>query len=218
VNQVAQMTRGTIWFQIGEPFEKKIEPFLKEKHRDLIVVDLRDNIPLIAEESHACAHCSKEHLDRHVWLNPKLAIIQAETITETLSSSFPEHATEFWENYAQLKKDLIDLDTQLSVLLAPFRGQSILVSHPAFGYFCKEYGLTQISIEHEGKDPRPQYIEHVMKEAKEKPPIIAILLPQYNNKGTLIIAKELHIKTVNIDPYAENYIENLTFLAQTIAQ
>jgi zinc transport system substrate-binding protein len=41
----------------------------------------------------------------------------------------------------------------------------VLVSHPAFGYFCKDYDLEQISIEVEGKEPRPKDVseEYLIK-------------------------------------------------------
>ena len=38
--------------------------------------------------------------------------------------------------------------------------------HPAWGYFAKEYGLQQFSIELEGKEPSPAELIKELKEAQ----------------------------------------------------
>ena len=93
-----------------------------------------------------------------------------------------------------------------------------MVSHPAFGYFCKDYALKQLSVEYEGKDPRPRHLENVLREAKKGSLKLAITLPQYNNKGTLLIAEKLNLSTQMIDPYSSDYLATMDQLAQMIAE
>jgi zinc transport system substrate-binding protein len=212
--QAASAAKGRIWFQIGESFEEKISlcnPAIK-------TYDLREGIALISETEGSCSRCSKNHLDRHLWLSPKLALIQAEKIEQVLSSEWPEKQEFFKKNLSQLRSDLLKLDLQISSQLQPLKDQTILVSHPAFGYFCKEYGLHQLSVEYEGKEPRPRHLEKVMEIAKNSHLKIALTLPQYNNKGTLLIAEKLHLETKMIDPYSANYFQTMNELTQTIAQ
>jgi hypothetical protein len=42
--------------------------------------------------------------------------------------------------------------------------------------------------------------------------------PQYSNKGAQLIAHSLGLPTHCVDPYAENYSENLLEIAKVIAQ
>ena len=86
--QVLEIGQGHIWFRIGEPFENKIISFLEAKNPALSVHDLREGIDLI-ESEHASSHCCLDHLDRHIWLSPKLAADQAEMIAHILSERFP---------------------------------------------------------------------------------------------------------------------------------
>lgn len=216
--QAIKMAEGCIWFRIGEPFEDKIAPFLKERNPNLITWDLRDGIELMAETSHSCSHCSKDHLDRHIWLSPKLAAKQAESIEKILSSRWPEKEPFFKENSTKLQTKLLQLGTEIGERLKPLKDQTLLVSHPAFGYFCKEYGLEQLSVEFEGKDPRPRHLEKIMSQAKAKGLKIALTMPQHNNKGTLIIAGKLGIKTKMIDPYSADYIATIYELSEMIAK
>jgi zinc transport system substrate-binding protein len=216
--QVTKMTEGNVWLRIGEPFEDKIAPFLKERNPNLITWDLRDGIELIAETSHSCQHCCKDHLDRHIWLSPKLAAKQAGDIEKILTSQWPEKETFFKENSTKLQTELLQLDAEIEALLKPLKDQTLLVSHPAFGYFCKEYGLKQLSVEYEGKDPRPRHLEKVMSEAKATQLKTALTIPQHNNKGTLLIAEKLGIQTKMIDPYSADYISTMHELAEMISQ
>ncbi|HSX25724.1 MAG TPA: zinc ABC transporter substrate-binding protein [Chlamydiales bacterium] len=215
-HQVKEMAEGVIWFRIGEPFEEKILPVLKTKNRELIAYDLREGIQLI-EEGHSlgCSHCSMDHFDRHIWLSPKLAIAQAKAIEGVLSEKFPEKKELFQQNLERLSAELQFLHEEIVALLEPIVERVILVSHPAFGYFCQDYRFEQLSVEYEGKDPRPKHLEQVLQQAEYAE--VALALPQYNNKGAQLIAERLHVPVHLIDPYSENYFETLRKLAHLIA-
>lgn len=217
-HQVLNLHRSQIWFRIGEPFENKIIPILKHQNPSLIVRDLRDGIELIEEKQNlGCHHCSMDHLDRHIWLSPKLAAKQAGLIEETLSSLFPDRKNTFQANLVRLNEKLADLDLEIQEILKPVENRLILVSHPAFGYFCKEYQLEQLSVEYEGKDPRPQHLEEILNRALLGSMEIALALPQYNNKGAQLIAEKLHVPIHLIDPYSPHYFETMRKLAHLIA-
>lgn len=216
--QTAQLAQGSVWFQIGEPFENKISSFLKQKKPNLVIWDLREGIDLIEESGSSCHHCSKDHLDRHIWLSPKLAALQSAKIEKILSAQWPEKEPFFKKNLKKLEAQLFDLDKKIASRLKPLKNQTLLVSHPAFGYFCQEYGLKQLSVEHEGKDPRPRHLEKVMNQARTSGLKTALTLPQYNNKGTLLIAEKLHLKTQMINPYSSDYMSTMNQLSEMIAQ
>lgn len=215
--QVAHMNQGLAWFCIGEPFEKKLLPLLQSSRSDLTVLDLRDKIHLIAEEGLSCSHCSMDHQDRHIWMSPKDTEIQAAEIARVLTEVFPEKKEEIASNLALLESELQNLDRQIRSILDTSKHRTILVSHPAFGYFCKDYGCRQLSVEYEGKDPRPKHIEEILARALADHTEIAIVLPQYNNKGAQLIAEKLHIPVRMIDPYSPDYFNTLLEMARAVA-
>ena len=79
-------------------------------------------------------------------------------------------------------------------------GKAILVSHPAFGYFCQDYHLVQLSIEMEGKEPLPQHVTEILSLAKHYAIQAVLVEPQYSNKGAELIAKRLGLPTHSVDP------------------
>jgi zinc transport system substrate-binding protein len=218
-SQVTGLIRGQAWFRIGEPFEGKMIPILKARNPNLQITDLRDGIDLIKEQHDSgCTHCSIDHLDRHIWLSPKLAKEQAALIEQALSFQFPSQKETFKANLEQLSLELANLDQEIRDILKPVTKRTLVVSHPAFGYFCKEYNFTQLSIEHEGKDPTANHLDQILKQAVMESAEIALALPQYNNKGAQLIAEKLHMPVRLIDPYSANYFETMRKLANTIAE
>jgi zinc transport system substrate-binding protein len=216
VREVEQIGRGAAWFRIGEPFEGKILPVLEKRNPGMRVTDLREGIQLL-EESLGCHQCSMDHFDRHIWMSPKLASKQAEKIAENLAKQFPEKKELFEKNKELLQEDLAKLDREIQEILKPVEKRLLLVSHPAFGYFCKEYNFEQLSVEYEGKDPRPKHLEQILNRAIEASMEVALALPQYNNKGAQLIADKLHVPIHLIDPYSADYFETMRKLAHLIA-
>jgi zinc transport system substrate-binding protein len=222
--QAAVLSQAKLWLSIGESFEKKIAQVLKEQNPQLKIVDMKKDIPLLPLMTSSCGHHGSKHRyeneeakDLHIWLSPKLAQKQAAHIAACLMELFPENKEMYAKNLNHFLTELEDLDREISLLLAPMKNKAVLVSHPAFGYFCKDYHLTQLSIECEGKDPLPQNIVQTLQQAKEFQVKNVLLQPQYNNKGAEMIAKKLKVPVFMLDPYSSDYIANLRLIAAAIA-
>ncbi len=226
--QVQTAHQAKLWVRIGDPFEDKILKVLQQEHTTLRTLQIWEKLPLLPLEEHThCAHHHHDHghghheheaQDKHVWLSPRLAKIQAQEIEVALCALMPENRTFFEKNLNDFLTDLDTLDKELTSLLTPLKGRAILVSHPAFGYFCRDYGLIQLSIESEGKEALPQKIANTMKEAVQHRVGCVITQGQYSPKAAELVAKKLQLPIFSIDPYAEDYFENLRQLASAIAQ
>lgn len=209
-----------IWFEIGDPFEKNLSTAIKEKNPDLFTFDLRTTVDLIPYKEDTYFLGDKFHSedsDIHVWLSPPLVITQSKAITKILSDHFPEHKETFEKNFADFKKEIDELDFQIRNILRLAQHRSFLTSHPSFGYFCWEYGLEQISVEMHGKDPLPKFVDQIVKVVKAKDVRLAITQPQFNNKGTKLIASKVGAYVRIVDPYSEDYKKTMLYLAKVIA-
>ena len=155
--------KGVIWFRTGEPFENRAIQALKSHNPSLDIVDLRQGLDLIkSDPAHSHCGCCPGCIDLHFWLSARQAKIQAETIANTLSKAFPSHASVYQNNLKTFQQELSELDSQIQAILAPLKNRDILVSHPAYAYFCRDYDLKQYSIEVEGKDPTPQQMTNLL--------------------------------------------------------
>ena len=98
------------------------------------------------------------------------------------------------------------------------KGNAIIVSHDSFDYFCEAYGLIQISVETEGKSPRPQTLSRALKLARENTVQCVLGQPQYNNAGAERLAKILDLKTYTVDPLSQHYFDEMRHLGEVIAR
>lgn len=80
------------------------------------------------------------------WLNPKLAISQAEAILQVFAQKMPEHAANFEEQFQKLKKDLLALDAEIAKVVAKNPNKPVLFSHPVYQYFEKRYSINGQSL------------------------------------------------------------------------
>ncbi|MBS0653620.1 MAG: zinc ABC transporter substrate-binding protein [Verrucomicrobia bacterium] len=223
--EVEKVRDASLWVRLGESFDQKVFKVIQEQNPQMRIVDVTEGIHLLSscevdDPSHEHHHChgNDEGSDIHIWLSPKLAKVQADTIAKALMEAFPENSQLYEKNLNRFIAELDLLDQEISTILAPMKGDAILVSHPAFAYFCQDYGLVQLSVEMEGKEPLPQQVTHLLEEARHYKVATVILEPQYSNKGAELIAQELGIPTATVDPYAEDYLDNLRSIAQIIAK
>ncbi|MBO4927642.1 MAG: zinc ABC transporter substrate-binding protein [Clostridiales bacterium] len=146
------------------------------QNKDLIVVEASRNVELLKvgethdedhehdeddahedeahDENHAHEHHHGEY-DPHVWLSPKNAEKELETIAEALIKADPDHADTYRKNLEEAKNACQDLDRAYTEELEKHENQYIVVAHEAYGYLCHEYGLTQIGIEGVSADQEP---------------------------------------------------------------
>jgi len=215
--QTMAAAKADIWFRIGEIFETKALNALTSHNMFLKVVDLRDNLDLITDKTHICSHHKNGSEDLHFWLSPRLAKIQAETITNALIATYPEHRELYLKNLAVFKNELDAIDMKIADQLKNLKNRTIMVSHPAYGYFVRDYGLKQFSIEFEGKDPTPKLLTRILEEARKENVKIIFTQPQYSDKGSLLIAEQIGAKVVSLNPYSEDYFESLLTITKQIA-
>ncbi len=205
-----------IWFQSGEMFEQRIQGALLAVEKDLKLVDMREGLSLIhGAVCHHHGHHHAEEADLHVWLSPLLAKQQAQLIAQALIERFPENQALFEDGLAGLVSDLDALHLEIvSYAQEVDHNQAILVSHPAFAYFCREYDIKQLSVEKDGQDPLPQDLHTLLQDAQAHHLHQVFLQKQYSNRGANLIADELGLSTAFVDPYAEDYVNNMRVMAQ----
>jgi zinc transport system substrate-binding protein len=207
--------QADVWFRMGEPSENRVLKAIEAHNPELRVVDMRQGLPLLG---HVCDHpgCTHDGSDPHYWLSPMLARRMAIRMASVLSRRFPEHRQLYTENLRALLRDLNALDRDLKQQLAPFRGDALLVSHAALAYFCRDYGLRQIALEVEGREPSPRQLVQIVEQAKEDRVRRVIVQEAFNPKGGELVAEQLDVPICRFDPLERDLIQNLRDLGNCI--
>jgi zinc transport system substrate-binding protein len=86
------------------------------------------------------------------WLDPTLAIAQAQSVTESLIELAPAGAASFRDNLAKLEQELMELDVQFAEVFAALGGRPVLFSHPVYQYLEHRYNINGESLHWEPEE------------------------------------------------------------------
>ena len=218
--QLEGISHARVYFRIGIDFENGLVPRIEHMFKSVKVVDTRRNVPLRMmtadeavddgdHEGHAHHEEAAGEPDPHIWLNPLFVKIQAQTICDTLAEFDPRHAEEYRRNLAAFDADLDRVNKQIAEALAPLKGKAIFVFHPAFGYFADAYGLKQIPVEIDGKEPTGRQLAGLIDRAKAAGVKVIFVQPQFSQKSAGAVAAAIDGAVVPLDDLARDYLKNL---------
>ncbi len=216
--QMARLARADILFRTGLPFENRLVSKVRGSFKNLRIVDLRQDIELRGFQDHDHGYEGHEgRSDPHTWMSPANAQVQAKTIYESLASLDRSNASAYRANWRELQKDLSQLQRSIASTLAPYRGRSILVFHPSYGYLTDAYGLNQKAVEFDGKSPGPGRLAKWIDVAREEKVGTIFVQPQFSGNEARTIADAVGANVVALDPLAKDYLANLKHVVDAIA-
>jgi zinc transport system substrate-binding protein len=200
----------------GVEFELVWMDKLLATNKDMLVVDCSQGVEL---QEMVTEH-EDEHgaLDPHIWMSPRNAQIMVQNIYEGLVQIDPANRVYYEQNRDTYFQELTQLDQDIRDGLSGVTNRSFMVYHPAFGYFAREYNLTMLPIEKEGKEPTPAGLTSLIKQAKEHDIKVVFAEPQFNPQSAGVIAGAIDGKVIFINSLARDYIINMHNLLDEMVQ
>lgn len=204
--QLEDISQASVYVKVGSgiEFERAWMEKLSGVNPRMAVVDSSTGIQLISSQSDEGSGA-----DPHIWLSPKNAKIMVANTYQGLARADPLHKAEYRANADLYLKDLDTLDADISHEISQKQIRTIMVYHPAWSYFARDYGLLQIPIETDGKDPTPRGIENLVRQAKEGNITVVFASPEYSTKSADVIAKEIGGSVALVSPLEEDYLGNI---------
>ena len=217
--QLVDVAGTAIYFYNGNMnFEKSWMKNIVDANPNLMQVKLSEGINLLSGSGHTGHGEGHSHgVDPHTWLPPANARIIATNIKNTLSKQYPGHGSCFEENYNKLITEIADLEKEIETNLGNLPNRKFMIFHPTLSYYAKQFGLEQISIEFEGKEPTPKHLRASIDLAKKSGIQTIFIQKEFDMNNASIIANELDGRLVQIDPLSENWYDNLLFITDQIS-
>ncbi len=156
--------------------------------------------------------------DPHVWASPLLVRHMVGLIRDKLAELDPAHAADFARNHDAFVAELEALDRELHTLLDPLPNRRFMVFHPAWGYFADTYGLIQVPIEREGKEPGARALVALIEQAKRDNIRVVFVQPQFDKRQARQVAQAIGGVVIAVDPLAADYVENLRRVGREFAR
>jgi zinc transport system substrate-binding protein len=232
--QMTALSKSKIYFAIGVAFETvwlpkfaKLNPQMRVVHTDK-GIDKMDMVAHHHEEAKEVknnarkkhAHKDDAHaaLDPHVWVSPPEVKIIARNILEAILEIDPANHSSYTSNYDAFIKEIEKLDQDLMEIFKDSRGLKFMVYHPAWGYLARTYGLEQVPVEVEGKEPKPEQLKALIEQSRMQGIKVIFVQPQFSTKSAEVIAKAIGGQVVFADNLREDWERNLRVQAEKFKQ
>lgn len=229
LSSLQKLADADLYFAFDFPFDAEITQYLAEWYPQVDVIHPGEGIDYIFfdESGHEDEHDEyddhedEEHdedehihsgVDPHIWLGiPEVRIVSA-AILRSLVLHDPDHATAYEEGHRAFMEQLDEMDADFRRRLATLPGDRFFVHHPAFGYYARSYGLTQVALENEGRELTPRALVRRVEEARSLGIRGVITQPQFSGKNAKAFADVLDARIFEIHILGtwEQAMEDLT--------
>ena len=208
-SQMMEVAKADLYVMNGAGLEFWMNKVL-EVNKKMEVVDSSKGVAILKE--------SEGVMDPHIWISLRNAGLQVSNICSGLVQVDPTNRDYYTKNRDNYLQKLQSLDAELSRNFAATKRKIFVVHHPAWAYFARDYGLEEVPLMENEKEPGPKYLGEVVDLAKKNNIITIFVEPEYNPKAAGVIAREMNASIISLDPLAENYLENMARAGREIAK
>jgi len=221
-SQLVSLDKSEAYLRIGYiGFELTWFERLKENAPHMLVFDTSAGINLILDSHHhhhsdnEGSNHSLKGIDPHIWNSPINAQIIANNTCKALCSLDKTNEIYYIQRCNKLKQEIKNLDDTLKVILKN-ADKSFMIYHPALSYFARDYGLHQICIEEEGKEPSPAHLKELIQTCKKEGVRVIFVQQEFDKNNAELIAKETGTKIVSINPLSYDWKGEMIHIAQAL--
>ena len=215
--QFISLNKAKAVFAVGLiDFERNLTSKIKEQSK---VADLSRGIELIAgscSHNHHGHHCH-HGIDPHIWTSPTALKIMAQNAYNTIAAIYPD-STKYKSNYDLLAARLDSLDCSVRAMCERARVRRFIIYHPALTYLARDYGLEQISIEHEGKEPSAKRLASIIDNARADSTSRIFYQSTYPRSTVEVVAEDIGAEPIEIDPLREDIFDNIREITRLITE
>jgi len=217
-NQLIQLADSKIYFKIGYiEFEKNwIDKFISE-YPELAIIDTSNGLDLMENEN---SHSHHYHgwIEPHIWMSPENVKNIALNIYQAIIKIDKKNISYYKSNYNEFISEIEALNKSITSMFEKINTKRFIIYHPALTYYAADFGLEQISIEIEGKNPSANYIKQIIDIAKKEQIKAVLVQKQFDITKAETIAKEIEGQVIPIDPLDYNWPNQLLEISLKLSQ
>jgi len=213
--QMSELSQADLWLLSGTEFEHALEDKIAELYPDLDIIDGTEGVTFRTLEAHDHgeedleAENHEESRDQHTWLGREPYLQFIDHALQAMKDHDPVNAAAYERNAAAYLAEIDQSFESLRAELADLEGETVLVFHPAFGYFLDEFGIDQEAIETGGKEPTARVLSSIISEAIEDGIKTVFVQEQFPTSAAESVADAIGGSVVALNPLAYDWLENI---------
>lgn len=224
-SQMLNIGKSKAYFKVGFlGIENTWINDIGKTNTDIKFIDCSEGITPIIE--HDCDHHDHDHnhghghaggVDPHTWSSPASAKIMVDNMYKAIIEIDSLNISFYTDNYNNLIAEINNTDSIIRSYTNNASCKSFIIFHPALSYFSQEYGLEQLSIEFEGKNPSPSQLKLLIDKAKADGVKAVFVQQEFDPKNAETVANAIGVKPIPINLLSYNWSDEMIKIGKAIA-
>ncbi len=193
-------------------FEQRLTEQLSSSLPDLKTADLSAGIPRLKSS----AYGNHPEGDPHLLASPANACLVVDNAVSELSRIYPDKAALFRQHGKEYKLELEEINKTVRGMVTA--GSAFVVTHPSLSYFARDYGLTQLPLERDGKEATPRQLELRLQEAASSNPRAVFYEKSHSPEQARMAARKLGVMELPVDFNAADFDAQYIVVAKALTK
>ena len=207
--QMVMLSNAKAYFKVGRlGFETTWLPKVGENVPGLPVIDTSQDLSALDMRSSA--------FDPHTWTSPRLAATICRTICDALCAIDTAGATAYRLRLDTLTRRIADAEMQIHEELKDLACRTFVIAHPALTEFAADFGLKQLSIEKDGKEPGAQWMQSLVAQCRQDSVRVILVQPEFSPAMARTLAGETGAAIVSVNPLSYDWENEMLHIAKAL--
>lgn len=192
-------------------FEQSWLKRMQQNAADTRFFDLSEGMGLITDGHEATG------IDPHIWCSCANARIMARNILNALVLLDGANANAYTAGYNDLLAEIDRTDSIIRQKTSNIKtSRTFVIYHPALTYYAAEYGLEQMPIEKDGKEPSASGLKDIIDDGVKKHVRVVFIQPEFDRHNAEAIAAQIGARIVDINPISYDWSAEMVHIAESL--
>lgn len=207
--QMMNLSHSVLYVKVGSiGFERTWMKKLEQNAPHAIIVDSSDGISMMKTENGIP--------DPHTWMSTANSLIIAENIYRALVKIDKKDSIYFKKNLENLIDSINHVDSKIRHLVRNAKTRSFLIYHPILTYYARDFGLTQIPLEEESREPSARQMHNIISRAKNERVKVFFVQKEFANRNINAVTESTGADTAEIDPLGYDWQNEMIKVARCL--
>ncbi len=205
--QMADLSESVLYIKVGSlGFERTWMPRLIANAPHTTVVNSSERV------------VADENSDPHVWMSTRNAIVITHNIYDALKRINAKDSLYFRHRLDSLCDVINTTDRYVRKAVAGSPAKAFVIYHPALTYFAADYGMRQIAVEENGREPSAADLQRIISTAKEKGVTSMFVQQEFASRNVDVIADAIGADKVEINPLGYDWNKEMRHIADALGK
>jgi zinc transport system substrate-binding protein len=141
----------------------------------------------------------------------------ADNAYQAIKQAMPD-STKYAMAYNSLTIKISELNKEVAEMCNKSSRKSFIIYHPALTYLARDYGLTQVAVENEGKEPSAKRLAKIIELARTEGIKHIFYQSEFPATSVEVICKDINATAVEINPLEEDIFSNITNITTQLTE